>query len=134
MGSAFFDSGFFTRPGLFDDSGNLPQRWGQIGNALFNLQGDEGDDNVVLKTVTKTALFVTQITLSFESIDNSARSFTLKDGGSSGTTIYKIESGFVIAGDILVLEFATPLKFSTDLHMVRQGSDPYQWNITGWEE
>ena len=119
----------------------LKERWNQTGSTLLNLQGDEGDDSASIHTCAAGKdTYIKSITISCEE-DRSAASYCyLNDGGSLGTTKWRIElcdndvDPEAYAGWTVTFVFAVPIKFATDIYLVMQGTYDYQWTILGWEE
>lgn len=125
-----FGGGIFEKPGLYDDSGLISERWGQDGstvkNFVFSVLSTDGTTTEYTVTSGKT-LYVKQVIVSTQANWNGA--LQIKDSGTVKIILDTLAEGFV------VLNFETPLQFNTSLVSFETGSTgDSDFTVTGWEE
>lgn len=120
--------GLFPRTGLEQDTGLLRERWGQDGSALVTIAKVSGTDETLYTVTAGKTLYISSILYVGQA--TAPTSASLKDGGSGGTLKFRADAS--IEDHPFSNQLLTPIPFTTDIYMT--GSDPFNWNIQGWEE
>ena len=137
MALNFGGGGLFTRPGLYDDTGLLSERWGQEGSTVVGINdaiadnGGAGQTEVFYTVTSGKKLLVSQIIVSHaQSWDVS---LMVRD---SGTDKQNLIEALLLIGTQQIYNFGVPLVFLTNFEIRENGgtAGSSAFTITGWEE
>jgi len=126
MALNFGGSGFFSKSGLYNEVGELKERWGQGGSQIVNLRFRSNADATIHTVTAGKTLYITHMFICgyaaggwFTVLDNA----TTKIVVTSPTTV-----------EYAPVVFATPLTFATSVVCNDGGAFDAEVTMTGWEE
>lgn len=109
----------FTRSGLEQETGLLPERWQQEGSVIINISGTYNNETIYTVTAGKK-LYIKALQVDHDN------DYIIKDGGSSGAQMFGHNG---LSGGSFV--FTVPLEFETDVYIQTTNA---VYNLQGWEE
>lgn len=118
--------GLFSPSGVEQDTGRLPERWGQDGSTIINISKSAITSGSAYTVTSGKRLFVSF--LGVEDTGTGSGKVTDTSGGAD-----KFAWKFGAAGTIVV-SFPTPLYFDTEVYYHEGTSSSGTLVLIGWEE
>jgi hypothetical protein len=122
--------GLFQTPGLYNDIGDLKERWGQDGSTIKNFHFATDADTAVYTVTAGKRLYINFMMIS-ES--GSSGAGDLNDGGAGGTVKITFHNDSAVSGTIIA-NLSTPIYFDTDIYYNETLGCTGFMTLTGWEE
>lgn len=117
---------------LEQNTGVIPERWGQDECEVVNFSQSLNSSETLLTVTAGKVLYIKSIFIT-NGTSAAAGDWSLKDGGSSGDVRLKQQMNAVV-GDSWNLNFEVPIKFETDVYFGVGSTVSITMSFTGWEE
>ena len=132
-----FSGGMFDRPGLYDETGLLSERWNQEGSTIINSRGSTASGHTLHTVTAGKVAFLKEIVFMLNDAGGGGASegVYIRDGGSGGSI--EVQIGFpawMVNKDNIYINLNVPIKFTTDIYFHPFNSISHMVTITGWEE
>lgn len=118
----------FETPGLFNEIGELKERWGQEGSEVISDVNAAVEDETVYTVTSGKKFYVKAIDFGGTAVDNTW--CYLRDGGAAGDT--KVYLHAPTQPYIYHFEYIVPIVFETSVYI--ESNDTAHLTLIGWEE